>query len=74
MKQRAQELKAAGRRSSRADKFQPAQKFKTRYATLAFSDAANRGEGTMWPTSYALPELTAASEARIGALVRQAAS
>jgi hypothetical protein len=130
MKQRARELKAAGRRGSRADKadgesevlakiaemqepdrvlgervhalikasapdlsprlwygmpayakdgkivchFQPAQKFKTRYATLAFSDAANLDEGAMWPTSYALPELTAANEARIGALVRQAAS
>jgi hypothetical protein len=130
MKQRAQELKAAGRRGSRADKadgesevlakiaemqepdrvmgerlhalikasapdlsprlwygmpayakdgkivchFQPAQKFKTRYATLAFSDAANLDEGGMWPTSYALPKLTAANEARIGALVRQAAS
>jgi hypothetical protein len=130
MKQRAQELKAAGRRGTRADKadgesevlakiaemqepdrvmgerlhalikasapdlsprlwygmpayakdgkivchFQPAQKFKTRYATLAFSDGANLDEGTMWPTSYALPELTAADEARIGALVQKAAS
>jgi len=130
MKQRAQELKAAGRRGPRADKaggesevlakiaemqepdrvmgerlhalikasapdlsprlwygmpayakggkivchFQPAQKFKTRYATLAFSDGANLDEGTMWPTSYALPELTAADEARIGALVQKAAS
>jgi hypothetical protein len=54
--------------------FQPAQKFKTRYATLAFSDGANLDEGTMWPTSYALPELTAADEARIGALVQKAAS
>ena len=130
MKQRAQELKAAKRRGSRADKadgesevlakiaempepdrvlgerlhalikasapdlsprlwygmpayakggkivchFQPAQKFKTRYATLAFSDGANLDEGSMWPTSYALPELTAADEARIGALVQKAAS
>ena len=130
MKQRAQELKAAGRRGSRADKadgesevlakiaemqepdrvlgerlhalikasapdlaprlwygmpayakggkivchFQPAQKFKTRYATLAFSDGANLDEGSMWPTSYALPELTAADEARISALVQKAAS
>ncbi|HET7243387.1 MAG TPA: DUF1801 domain-containing protein [Streptosporangiaceae bacterium] len=130
MKQRAQELKAAGRRGSRADKadgtsevlakiaemqepdrvmgerlhalikasapdlsprlwygmpayakggkivchFQPAQKFKTRYATLAFSDAANLDEGAMWPTSYAVTTLTAADEARIAALVRQAVS
>ena len=54
--------------------FQPAQKFKTRYPTLAFSDAANLDDGTMWPTSYALTELTAANEARITALVQQAAS
>jgi uncharacterized protein YdhG (YjbR/CyaY superfamily) len=130
MKQRAQELKAAGRRGSRADKadgesevlekiaemqepdramcerlhalikasapdlsprlwygmpayakggkivchFQPAQKFKARYATLGFSDAANLDEDGMWPTSYALAELTAAAEARIGALVRKAVS
>jgi hypothetical protein len=130
MKQRAQELKASGRRGSRADKadgetevlakiaemqepdrvmgerlhalitastpdlwprlwygmpayakggkivchFQPAQKFKTRYPTLAFSDAANLDDGTMWPTSYALTELTTANEARITALVQQAAS
>jgi uncharacterized protein YdhG (YjbR/CyaY superfamily) len=52
--------------------FQPAQKFKTRYATLGFSDAANLDEGTMWPTYYALTELTAADEARIGALVKKA--
>jgi len=129
MKQRARELKAAGRRSSRTDAdgesevlakiaemqepdrvmgerlhalikasapdlsprlwygmpayakdgkmvchFQPAQKFKTRYATLGFSDAANLDEGAMWPTSYALTELTAAVEARIGALMRKAAN
>jgi uncharacterized protein YdhG (YjbR/CyaY superfamily) len=130
MKQRAQELKAAGRRGSRADKadgesevlakiagmqeadrvmgerlhalikasapdlsprlwygmpayykrgkivchFQPAQKFKTRYAALGFSDAANLDDGAMWPTSYALTELTAADEARIGALIQQAVS
>jgi hypothetical protein len=130
MKQRAQELKAAGRRGSRADKadgestvlakiaemqepdrvmgerlhavitasapallprlwygmpayakdgkvvcfFQNAQKFKTRYATLGFSDTANLDEGAMWPTSYALTELTAADEARIGALVKKAVS
>jgi uncharacterized protein YdhG (YjbR/CyaY superfamily) len=53
---------------------QPAQKFKTRYATLGFNDVANLDEGTMWPTAYALTELTAADEARIGALVKQAAS
>jgi uncharacterized protein YdhG (YjbR/CyaY superfamily) len=54
--------------------FQPAQKFKTRYATLGFSDAANLDDGAMWPTTYALTELTAADEARIGALVKKAAS
>ncbi len=54
--------------------FQPAQKFKTRYATLGFSDKAHLDEGTMWPTSFALMELTAADEARIGALVKQAVS
>ena len=54
--------------------FQTAQKFKTRYATLGFSDAANLDEGAMWPTSYALTELTAADEARIGALVTKAVS
>ena len=130
MKQRAAELKAAGRRGSRADKadgesevlakiaemrepdramaervhalirasapdlsprlwygmpayykagklichFQPAQKFKTRYATFAFSDAANLDEGAMWPVGYALPELTAAAEEKIRALVNRAVS
>jgi hypothetical protein len=54
--------------------FQPAQKFKTRYATLGFSDRANLDEGGMWPSSYALKELTAAEEARIGALVKKAVS
>ena len=54
--------------------FQPAQKFKTRYATLGFNDAANLDEGTMWPIAYALTELTAADEARIGALVKKAVS
>ena len=54
--------------------FQPAQKFKTRYATLAFSDGANLDEGTMWPSSYALTELTDADEARISALVKKAVS
>ena len=52
--------------------FQPAQKFKTRYATLGFSDKANVDDGTMWPTSYALTELNAADEARISALVKKA--
>ena len=52
--------------------FQPARKFKTRYATLGFNDPANLDEGTMWPTAFALTELTAADEARIGALVKKA--
>ena len=54
--------------------FQSAQKFKTRYATFGFSDAANLDEGDMWPTAFALARLTAAEEARIGALVRKAVS
>ena len=54
--------------------FQPAQKFKTRYATLGFSDKANLDEGTMWPTYFALKKLTADDEARIGALVKKAVS
>jgi uncharacterized protein YdhG (YjbR/CyaY superfamily) len=54
--------------------FQSAQKFKTRYATLGFSDAARLDEGLMWPTAFALMELTAAEEARIGALVKRAVS
>ena len=54
--------------------FQSAQKFKTRYATFGFSDAANLDEGTLWPTAFALTELTAAEEARIGALVKKAVS
>ena len=54
--------------------FQSAQKFKTRYATLGFNDAANLDEGAMWPTAFALTELTAADEARIGALVKKAVS
>ena len=129
MKQRARELKAAGRRSSRTDAdgesevlakiaemqepdrvmgerlhalikasapdlsprlwygmpayakdgkmvchFQPAQKFKTRYATLGFQHEANLDDGAMWPTAFALTELTAAEEARIGALVKRAVS
>ena len=52
--------------------FQPAQKFKTRYPTLGFSDKANLDEGAMWPSSFALKGLTAAEEARIGALVKRA--
>ncbi len=52
--------------------FQPAQKFKTRYATLGFSDQANLDEGSMWPTTFALKGLTAAEEARIAALVMRA--
>jgi uncharacterized protein YdhG (YjbR/CyaY superfamily) len=52
--------------------FQGAQKFKTRYATLGFSDQANLDEGGMWPTSFALKELTAAEEKRIRALLKQA--
>jgi uncharacterized protein YdhG (YjbR/CyaY superfamily) len=52
--------------------FQGAQKFKTRYATLGFSDKATLDEGHMWPTAFALKELTSAEEARIGALVKKA--
>ena len=130
MKDRAKELKTAGRRGSRADKadgesevlaklaemnepdrvlgerlhaiikasapslspklwygmpayaqdgkmicfFQSAQKFNSRYATLGFSDKANLDDGTMWPTYYALTELTAVTEARIAALLKQALS
>jgi len=54
--------------------FQSAGKFKTRYATLGFSDKANLDEGAVWPTTFALKELTAAEEARIGALVKKAVS
>jgi hypothetical protein len=54
--------------------FQDAQKFKTRYATLGFSDKATLDEGHMWPTAFALKELTPADEARIGALVKKAVS
>jgi uncharacterized protein YdhG (YjbR/CyaY superfamily) len=53
--------------------FQSAEKFNARYATFGFSDKANLDEGAMWPTSFALKELTAAAEARIGALVKRAA-
>jgi uncharacterized protein YdhG (YjbR/CyaY superfamily) len=54
--------------------FQGAQKFKTRYATFGFSDEANLDEGAMWPTAFALMELTAAEEARIGELLKRAVS
>ncbi|GIV95373.1 MAG: hypothetical protein KatS3mg057_0030 [Herpetosiphonaceae bacterium] len=54
--------------------FQSAQKFNTRYATLGFSDAANLDEGAMWPTAFALKELTATEEATISALVKKAVS
>ena len=54
--------------------FQSAQKFKTRYASFGFSDAASLDEGAMWPTAFALEKLTAAEEARIGALVKKAVS
>jgi hypothetical protein len=54
--------------------FQPAAKFKTRYATLGFNDDAALDDGTMWPVAYALTTLTAADEARIGALVKKAVS
>ena len=54
--------------------FQSAQKFKTRYATFGFSDKANLDEGAIWPTAFALKELTAEVEARIVALVEKAAS
>ena len=54
--------------------FQSADKFKARYATFGFNDDANLDDGTMWPTSFALTELTAANAARIGALVKKAVS
>ena len=54
--------------------FQGAEKFKSRYVTLGFSDEANLDDGFMWPTSFALTELTAAGEKRIGALVKRAVS
>jgi uncharacterized protein YdhG (YjbR/CyaY superfamily) len=54
--------------------FQSAKKFGTRYATFGFSDAANLDEGALWPVTFALKELTAADEARIGALVKKAVS
>jgi uncharacterized protein YdhG (YjbR/CyaY superfamily) len=54
--------------------FQSAAKFKARYATFGFNDAANLDEGSMWPTAFALTELTAAEEAKIEALVKKAVS
>jgi uncharacterized protein YdhG (YjbR/CyaY superfamily) len=54
--------------------FQSAEKFKARYATLGFNDTANLDEGNMWPTAFALKQLTAAEEARITALVKKAVS
>ena len=54
--------------------FKDAQKFKARYATFGFNDDAHLDDGAMWPTSYALKELTAAEEAKIAALVKKAVS
>jgi hypothetical protein len=54
--------------------FTPASKFNSRYATLGFNDTANLDEGAMWPTSFALKEMTAAEEEQIAALVKKAAS
>ena len=54
--------------------FQPAHKFKTRYATFGFNDSANLDDGSLWPVAFALKELTAAEEARIGELVKKAVS
>ncbi len=54
--------------------FQSSHKFKTRYATFGFNDKANLDKGTMWPTAFALTDLTAADEAKIGALVKKAVS
>jgi uncharacterized protein YdhG (YjbR/CyaY superfamily) len=54
--------------------FQSAQKFKSRYATFGFNDTAKLDDGAMWPVAFALRELTAADEARIGALVKKAVS
>ena len=54
--------------------FQSADKFKSRYATFGFNDDANLDDGAMWPTSFALKELTAAEEAKIAALVKKAVS
>src|SRR5215216_3663237 len=72
MKARAQELKAEARAS--VCFFKSAGKFKSRYATLGFEDAANLDDGAMWPTSFALKDLTTKDEAKIAALVKKAAS
>ena len=75
MKEHAKDLKTAARRGSRASKAdQGAQKFKSRYATLGFSDQAALDDGAVWPTSYALTKLTAGAEKQITALVKQAVS
>jgi len=54
--------------------FQSGYKFKTRYATIGFSDKAHLDEGTLWPVAFALKQLTAADEVRVAALVKQAVS
>ncbi|GDX87483.1 hypothetical protein LBMAG44_13960 [Gemmatimonadota bacterium] len=54
--------------------FQSGHKFKTRYATIGFSDKAHLDEGTLWPVAFALKQLTAADEVRVAALVKQAVS
>ena len=54
--------------------FQPAHKFKTRYATFGFNDSANLDEGALWPVAFALKELTAAEEAKISEIVKKAVS
>ncbi len=75
MKERAKELKAAANKDGKVVCFfTAADKFKSRYATFGFNDDANLDEGSMWPTSWALTRLTPADEARIGALVKKAAS
>jgi hypothetical protein len=78
MRERAQEVKAAARRDSRAGQDGRGSDVLAkiaempRYATFGFSDKANLGQGAKWPTSFALKKLTAAEEARIGALVKKA--
>ena len=67
-------LLAVGCNKTSAPAPQPARKFKTRYATLGFNDPAQLDDGAMWPIAFALTELTAAEEARIGALVKKAVS
>jgi len=67
-------MPAYGRNGDVVCFFQAAQKFKARYATFGFSDKANLDNGSMWPTSFALKELTAAEEAVIASLVKKAAS